>query len=97
MQYIYAAMLLHAGKKEISEETVGGILKAAGAEVDAAKTKSMVAALKGINIDEAIAQAMTVTAAPAQAAHGEAKKEDKKEDEAKAVEAAAEGLGSLFG
>ena len=96
MQYIYAAMLLHAGKKEISEHSVDGILKAAGVEVDAAKTKSMVAALKGINIDDALAQAMTVSAAPA-ATHSEAKKEDKKEDEAKAVEAAAEGLGSLFG
>ncbi|MFH0715101.1 MAG: 50S ribosomal protein L12 [Candidatus Diapherotrites archaeon] len=96
MQYIYAAMLLHAGQKEISENSVESVLKAAGVDADVAKTKSMVAALKNINIDEALKQAMTVQAAPA-AAQGEAKKEDKKEDDSKAAEAAAEGLGSLFG
>ncbi len=95
MQYIYAAMLLHAGQKEISEQSVDGILKAAGMETDPAKTKSMVAALKGINIDDALKQAMSMQAAPAAAATE--KKEEEKEDDGKAAEAAAEGLGSLFG
>ncbi|MEK6904850.1 MAG: 50S ribosomal protein P1 [Nanoarchaeota archaeon] len=104
MEYIYAAMLLHKAGKEITANAVKAVLTAAGVSVDETRVKALVAALEGVNIDEAVKKAATVTAvaaAPAVsgAAHaGEAKKEDKKkEDSKKADESAAAGLGALFG
>ena len=104
MEYIYAAMLLHKAGKEITANAVKAVLTAAGVSVDETRVKALVAALEGVNIDEAVKKAATVTAvaaAPAAsgAAHaGEAKKEDhKKEDSKKADESAAAGLGALFG
>ncbi len=99
MEYVYSAMLLHSAKKEINEPNVSGVLKAAGVQEDQARVKALVASLKDVNIEEAIKQAAVVQAAPVAQA-GEAKaeeKEEKKEDDGKAAEAAAEGLGSLFG
>ncbi len=105
MEYVYAAMLLHKAGKEITEDAVKAVLTAAGVAVDDARVKALVAALSGVNIEEAIqkaAVAAPVAAAPA-AASGDApaaeeKKEEKKaEDDAKADEAAAAGLGALFG
>ena len=104
MEYIYAAMLLHKAGKEITANAVKAVLTAAGVHVDEARVKALVAALEGVNIEEAVKKAAMVTAvaaAPAAAgpAHaGEAKKEDKKkEDSKKADESAAAGLGALFG
>lgn len=104
MEYIYAAMLLHKAGKEITANAVKAVLTAAGVHADETRVKALVAALEGVNIDEAVKKAATVTAvaaAPAAsgAAHaGEAKKEDKKkEDSKKADESAAAGLGALFG
>ncbi|HIH21477.1 MAG: 50S ribosomal protein P1 [Candidatus Diapherotrites archaeon] len=100
MEYVYSAMLLHSAKQEISEDKVSAILKSAGLQADSAKVKALVASLKGVNIDEAIKQAAVqqVVAAPAAApAVGAKAAEKKEEDSAKAAEAAAEGLGSLFG
>lgn len=100
MEYIYAVMLLNKAGKEMSEDNVSAVLKAAGVDVDAAKVKSLIAALDGVDIEEVIANA--AVAAPAAAASApaaeapaaEEKKEEKKE-EAPAADAAA-GLGSLF-
>ena len=102
MEYIYSAMLLHSAGKEITEEAVTGILKAAGLEADPAKVKALIASLKEVNIDEAIEKAAVVQAAPtAAAAPAEAseKKEEAKqeEDEGKSEEEAAQGLSALFG
>ena len=101
MEYVYAAMLLHAAKKDITESAVSSILKAAGVEADSARVKALVASLKNVNIDEAIKQAAVQAVAPqAPASHavaGTAKKEEQQDDDGKAAEAAAEGLGSLFG
>ena len=103
MEYIYAAMLLHKAGKEITESAVKAVLTAAGVSVDDTRIKALVAALQGVNIDEAIKKAAVAApvaaAAPAGAAPaGEKKKEEKsKEDEKKAEEAAAAGLGALFG
>jgi len=104
MEYIYAAMLLHKAGKEITTNAVKAVLTAAGVSVDEARVKALVAALEGVNIEEAVKKAATVTAvaaAPVAAAAvhaGEAKKEDKKkEDSKKADESAAAGLGALFG
>ena len=100
MEYVYSAMLLHAAKKEITEDAVNAVLKAAGVEADAARTKALVASLKDINIEEAIEKAAVATVAPvAASAEGaaKAKEEDKEEDHKKTEEEAAAGLSSLFG
>jgi len=98
MQYVYAAMLLHSAKKEISESAVEKIIGAAGLETDKGKVKALVEALKEVNIDEVIKQASTVVAvAPSSGStKAEEKKEDAKDDK-KTEEEAAAGLGSLFG
>lgn len=103
MEYVYAALLLHAAGKEINEENLKKILEAAGVDVDVARVKALVSALQEINIDEAIEQAVAMpvaapAAAPAAAQEAEEKKEEKKEEEeAKKEEEAAAGLASLFG
>lgn len=102
MEYIYSALLLHAAGKEITEEAVTNVLKAAGIEVDAAKVKALIASLKEVNIEEAIQKAATVQVAPAGKAaetKAEAAEEEKKEEEEeqKTEEEAASGLSALFG
>jgi len=95
MEYIYAALLLHNAKKEISESSMKELFKSAGVGADDAKLKGFVATLREINIDDAIAKAaMPVAVAPA---HEEKKAEKKEEKPEVTEEAAAEGLGSLFG
>ena len=101
MEYVYAVMLLNKAGKEINEDNISAVLKAAGVEVDAAKAKSLVAALDGVDIEQVIAES-SVAAAPAagaapaaeSSAPAEEKGEEKKEEEP-AADAAA-GLGSLF-
>jgi len=102
MEYVYAALMLHKLKKEITEENVTSIVKASGAELNEAKVKSLVASLADVNIEDAIKAApVAVAAAPAAAAPaegGEEKKEGKSEPPSeKQEEAAMEGLSSLFG
>lgn len=100
MEYIYAVMLLNKAGKEVSEDNMSAVLKAAGVDVDAAKVKSVIAALEGVDIEKVIEESSVAVAAPAASAAPVAssaaveKKEEKKE-EAPAVDAAA-GLGSLF-
>jgi len=102
MEYVYAALMLHKLKKEITEENVTSIVKASGSEVNEAKVKSLVASLADVNIEDAIKAApVAVAAAPAAAPAegGEGKKAEKKDEAAtgKSEEAAMEGLSSLFG
>lgn len=96
MEYIYAALLLHRVGSEVSEENLKKVIAATGKEVDEAKVKVLVTALKDVNIDEKLANA-SIAAAPAAGgeAKAEAPKEEKKKEEPKAE--AAEGLASLFG
>ena len=94
MEYTYAALLLHKLSKEVNEENLKSVVAAAGAEVDESKIKSLVASLKGVNIDEELANASLVAAAPAGGEHKEEKAEKPKEEK---KEAAAEGLSALFG
>ena len=106
MEYIYAAMLLHRAGKEINEENLTRVLEAAGVNVDPIRVKSLVAALKEIDIDEAIKAtpigmpAVATISGPA-AAGEEAKpaeeEEKEEEEEEKAEEEAMAGLASLFG
>ncbi|MFH1257786.1 MAG: 50S ribosomal protein P1 [Candidatus Micrarchaeota archaeon] len=97
MEYVYAALLLHANKQPINEENVKKTLSAAGVSADAAKIKSMVSSLEGVNIEEAIKQAAVVAAPVASGAPAaKAEKKDEVSEEKKEEEAAA-GLASLFG
>lgn len=95
--YLHAVLLLHGAGKEVSEDAIVSVLKAAGAEADGAKAKFLAEAVKGANMEELLKNAMTVAAAPV-AGPAEAKKEEKKEeDTGKKEEQAAEGLANLFG
>ncbi len=102
MEYVYTALLLHSAGKEVNDAAVTKVLEAAGAKPDSARVKALVASLKDVNIDEAIANAaavQAVAAAPAVAA-GEAQpaaKTEEKQEEKKTEEEAAEGLAGLFG
>jgi len=101
MNLIYAALLLHSGKKEINEENLKKVIDSTGEKVDDAQIKALVTALEGVNIDEAIqksAMPTTVAASPSPAEKEEKKKEEEKPEEAeKKAEEAASGLSSLFG
>ncbi len=96
MEYVYGALLLHKLGQEVNEENLKKVISAAGIEPDESKVKVLVTSLKGVNIDEQLANASIAAAPTAGGAEegGEAPKEEKKE-EPKAE--AAEGLASLFG
>jgi large subunit ribosomal protein L12 len=104
MEYVYAALLLHKLKQDITEDNITNVIKATGSSPDAVRIKALVAALGDVNIDEALKAApMTVaTAAPSSAgvtptsepATKEGPTEEKPE---KKEEEALEGLSSLFG
>ena len=97
MEYIYAALLLHKAKKEITEAALDATLHAAGVAVDHGKVKATVAALKGVDIDKAIKDASVVSAAPVAAAPVKAEKKPAEEEHKVSEEEAAAGLGALFG
>ncbi len=102
MEYVYCAMLLHKAGKEVNEANVKKVLDAAGVKADDGKIKALIAALDGVNIDEAIKEAAVAApvAAPAASSASGEKKEEKKEEpkaEKKSTEEAAAGLGALFG
>ncbi|MEM0002246.1 MAG: 50S ribosomal protein P1 [Desulfurococcaceae archaeon] len=106
MEYVYATLLLYKAGKEINEENLKRVLEAAGITVDDVRVKSLVAAVKNIDIAKVLEQALVapVAAAPAQVAPAaeqpkEEKKEEKKEEESKELseEALAEGFSALFG
>ncbi len=99
MEYVYAAMLLHAAEKEMTEDNITATLKAAGVDVDASRVKALVASLAGVDIAEAMTQAVAAPAAAsapaAAAADAPAAAEEAEEEEEEA--GGFEGLGSLFG
>jgi large subunit ribosomal protein L12 len=101
MEYVYTALLLHKAGQPINEKNMDVVLTAAGVKTDKGRVKALLAALEGVDIDEALKSvAMPVAAAAAApaAASGPAsgeKKEEKKEEKEK--EEFTAGLGSLFG
>lgn len=104
MEYVYAALLLHAAGKEITEENIKAVLEAAGVSPDEARIKALVAALEGVNIEEVIEKAampvaapVAVAAAPAEAEEAPAEEEEEEEEEEASEEEALAGLGALFG
>lgn len=104
MEYVYSALLLHAAGKDIKEDSLVNILKAAGIKPDNARIKALTAALEGVNIEEAISTtvampgpAAAAPAAPAAEKKEEEKKEKKEEEKKVSEDEAAAGLGALFG
>jgi len=103
MEYVYSALLLHSAGKEVTEDSITKVLKAAAVDVDAARVKALTTSLEGVNIDDAVATAVAVptaaaAAAPAAATGGDAPKDDEEEEEEKVSEEdAAAGLSALFG
>ena len=65
MEYMYAALLLHKLGKEVSESNLKSVIAATGAAVDESKVKTLIASLKGVDIDAELANASIVSAAPA--------------------------------
>ncbi len=103
MEYIYSAMVLYAAGKDITEDAVTAVLKAAGVDADAAKVKALIASLDGVDIKEAIESASVMAspaaapaAAPAAGAAA-APANEEPEEEAVSEEEAAAGLSALFG
>jgi large subunit ribosomal protein L12 len=94
MQNIYAALLLHSVGKDINDEGIKKVVQAAGGTADESSIKSLVASLKGVDINKALEEAKSAPVAAAAAAPVE-KKEEKKEEPK--PEIAAEGLAALFG
>ncbi|HJU94465.1 MAG TPA: 50S ribosomal protein P1 [Nitrososphaera sp.] len=104
MEYVYAALLLHKLKQNITEDSVKNVVKAAGVTPDDVRVKALVAALGEVNIEEALKAApVAVAAAPAPAggaaaaSPGEAPAKEEEKKEEKKEEEALEGLSSLFG
>jgi len=109
MEYVYAVLLLHSAKRDISEDNLRRVLEAAGIAVDDIRLKALVAAVKEINIDDVLKSAFALPTAPvtvpatgtqatAAPAKEEAKAEEKEEKkEGVSEEELAEGLSALFG
>ncbi len=101
MEYIYATLMLDALNKEVTEENLKSIIKAAGGTPDEVQIRQLLAALEGVDIKETLSKAAAApvamaTAAAVAAEKGETKKEEEEKEEAKEEEAL-EGLGALFG
>jgi large subunit ribosomal protein L12 len=108
MEYVYAALLLHRLKQNITEDSVKNVVKAAGVTPDDVRVKALVAALGEVNIEEALKAAPVAAAAAAapaaagggaaaSAGAGEAPAKEEEKEEEKKEEEALEGLSSLFG
>ena len=113
MEYVYAALLLHKLKQNITEDSVKSVVQAAGVTPDDVRVKAIVAALSEVQIDEVLKAApVAVAAAAAPAAAGAAAStaapaaggtgaagggEASAKEEEKKEEEALEGLSSLFG
>lgn len=113
MEYVYAALLLHKLKQNITEDSVKSVVQAAGVTPDDVRVKALVAALSEVQIDEVLKAApVAVAAAAAPAAAGAAAStaagaaggtgaagggEASAKEEEKKEEEALEGLSSLFG
>ena len=106
MEYVYSALLLHKAGKKMTAKAMDGILTAAGVDPDKNRIKALLAALKDVDIDEAlkgaampmaVAAPAGVAAAAAEPAAKGKKKGKKEEKEEEKEEEFTAGLGSLFG
>ncbi len=95
MEYIYGALLLHKLGKPVDETHLRKVIEAAGAHVDDAKVKTLIASLHGVDIAAELANSQIAVAAPAAGGNAAPAAEEKKEE--KKQEESAAGLASLFG
>ena len=101
--YLHAVLLLHGAGKDVSQEGIVAVMKAAGAEADDAKAKVLSEAVKGVDFEDLLKNVAAVAAAPAAAAPAAAgaaaaaEPEEEEVSEEKKEEQAAEGLANLFG
>ena len=95
MEYVYGALLLHKLGKPVDEAHLKKVIEATETEVDEAKIKTLLASLKGVDIETELANASAVAAAPTASGAVAPAVEEKKEEE-KPSESAA-GLSALFG
>ena len=67
MNYIYGALLLHSAGKPVEEAGLKAVIDSTGEAANEAQIKALVAALDGVNIEDAISKAAmpVATAAPA--------------------------------
>jgi len=94
MEYIYAVLLLHKLGKELTEENVKKVIESAGGTADDAKIKTVLASLKGVDIEKALKESVAMPVQAAAGAAPAAKPEEKKEEK---KEESVEGLAALFG
>ncbi len=100
MEYVYAALLLHKLGKEVNEENVKKVVVATGAEADEGKIKSLIASLKDVDIEKELENASVMAPASGSSEGGKPEEKEKEAEEKpkeEKKEAAAEGLGALFG
>jgi len=97
--YLHAVLLLHGAGKEVSQEGILSVVKAAGVHPDEAKAKVLAEAVKGVNFEDLLKNVATMAAAPAAGAASAAAEKPAEEEvsEEKKEAAAAEGLANLFG
>jgi len=101
VESIYAALLLHKASKDITEDNIEKILKAADVKPDKTQITKLVAGLKETDIETILSSASAApiaAAAPAGTSAGPAKEEKKKEEkeEEEDEEEIPSGIGSLF-
>jgi large subunit ribosomal protein L12 len=94
MEYVYAALLLHKLGKPVDEEHMSKVLQATGSSLDESKMKSLIASLKGVDIDSEIANAVVSSAAATTGGSAPKAVEEKKEEK---KEESVAGLSALFG
>jgi large subunit ribosomal protein L12 len=97
MEYIYGALLLHKLGKPVDETHLRKVIEAAGAHVDDAKVKTLIASLHGVDIAAELANSQIAVAAPSAGGHGHAAPAAEEKKEEKKQEESAAGLASLFG
>ncbi len=102
MEYVYTALVLHELGEKITQAKIKGILEAAGATADDSRIKALVAALKEVDIEEALKTAVmsaaaAPVAAPAKAAKEAAAPEKKEKVKEEPEEDTDLGLSALFG
>lgn len=102
MEYIYAALLLHKLKQEITEDNIKNVIKSTGVTPNEVMVKALVAAISEVSIDEALKAApvaLSTTTATAEPSSAEPKKESSEppKEQEKKEEEALEGLSALFG
>jgi len=100
MEYLYGALLLHKLSQPVNEENLKKVIEATGVQVDDSKIKTLIASLKGVDIEKELENSSVAVAAPSAGADGKAAGEGKAKEEEKEEEKpseSAEGLASLFG